>query len=83
MSARTIEYENAVRKIIDLLPAKTMIKEFNEKEKIRLEGDKLALKLLEESLVKKLDSHDEIIKQVGSQVKEAKRFRETVLASFG
>lgn len=62
MSARTIEYENAVRKIIDLLPAKTMIKEFNEKEKIRLEGDKLALKLLEESLVKKLDSHDEIIK---------------------
>ena len=48
MSARTIEYENAVRKINDLLPAKTMIKEFNEKEKIRLAGDEKALIELEE-----------------------------------
>ena len=38
-----------------------MIKEFHEKEKMRLAGDQDALKKLDEKLVKKLDSHDAII----------------------
>ncbi len=44
-----------------LLPAKSMIKEFNEKEKLRLAGDQVALKGLEQNLVKKLKSHEDIM----------------------
>ena len=61
LTAGTVEYENAIQKVMDLLPAKSMIMEFNEKEKMRLAGDQVALKGLEENLVKKLKSHEDIM----------------------
>jgi hypothetical protein len=62
MSAGTVGYENNVRKLIDLLPPKTIITEFNEKEKIRLAGNEVALEELKKKFDMKIDSHDAIVK---------------------
>jgi hypothetical protein len=77
LTAGTIEYENAIQKVMDLLPSKSIIKEFNEKEKMRLDGygfsifstrfsikstgHQVALQGLDVNLEKKLKSHDAII----------------------
>jgi hypothetical protein len=46
---------------MDFLPEKSMINEFNEKEKMRLAGDEDALEELKIAWGKKLNSHDAII----------------------